>query len=121
MRTKKTLKLENEQLKHHIEILTRNKNLLLNTNHELSETLEQYKATFPFMLNDTVYELELRSAKGRFTKTKPSIDQSKIVEHVVDTKNYFNLVKKYEEKLLFKTLEGAEDTLREVCEISVKF
>lgn len=81
----------------------------------LSEALLAYEVKYPLELGQVVYDVQLRSSKGRFTKTKASREHSIINEVVVDKKNYFNLVDRLASKDVFTTLKNAEDHIAEVC------
>ena len=84
-------------------------------NDELAEALEEMQSMYPFNLGDVVYDVQLRSAKGRFTKTKPSREHCIINEVVVDKKNYIGLVDRLASKDVFTTLDAATKHLDEVC------
>lgn len=81
----------------------------------MTRVLDAYKEKYPFEIGQTVYDIQLRSSKGRFTKTKASREYSNINEVVVDKKNYFNLVERLANKDVFTTFEAAEAHLIEVC------
>lgn len=82
---------------------------------ELSNKVNKFEAEYPFTIGDTVYDVQLRSAAGRFTKTKASREYSIINEVVVTTKNYFGLVNRYRSFDVFKTMQEAENHLNSVC------
>lgn len=84
-------------------------------NDELAEALEEMQSMYPFNLGDVVYDVQLRSAKGRFTKTKPSREHCIINEVVVDKKNYFGLVDRLATKDVFTNLDDATNYLDDVC------
>ena len=90
-------------------------NEMLVTNNDLSNEIIEMKSKFPFDLGQVVYDLQLRSSKGRFTKTKASREHSLINEVVVDKKNYFGLVDRYASKDVFKDRVEAEKYLESVC------
>lgn len=120
--TKKFLKKENTSLKAELknvksvlEAETAVKKEVIEYNEELSDKLEFMMKTYPFEIGQTVYDVQLRSAKGRFTKTKASREHSLINEVVVDKKNYFNLVDRYNAQDVFMTLADAEARLYAVC------
>lgn len=77
----------------------------------LKDMINQY----PFELGQIVYDLQLRSSKGRFTKTKASREHSLINEVIVDKKNYFNLVDRYASNDVFTDRFEAERYLESVC------
>lgn len=81
----------------------------------LQGQLNSLLETFPFKLGQTVYDVSLKNAQGRYTKTKPSLEHSIISPVVVDTKNYFKLVERYERNDVHITAEAAETYLKSVC------
>lgn len=107
---KKISKLEEE-----LENMRTTNNELLVTNNDLSDEIIEMKSKFPFDLGQVVYDLQLRSSKGRFTKTKASREHSLINEVVVDKKNYFGLVDRYNNKDVFTDKNCAEEYLESVC------
>lgn len=111
----KKLKNENIQLKLAIEDALEVKEKVIQYNNELADKLKDMLTKFPFDLGQVVYDVQLRSAKGRFTKTKPSLEHSLINEVVVDKKNYFGLVERYNNRDVFTTYEAAEKHLKAVC------
>lgn len=84
-------------------------------NAELMDQLDSMLETFPFRLGQTVYDIALKNAQGRFTKTKPSFEQSTISEVTVDAKNYFKLVDRFNRKDVHMTFGDAEAYLKTVC------
>ena len=106
--TKKALKAEIESLKNL-------KNDVIKHNNKLADALEEMMAKYPFELGQVVYDVQLRSEKGRFTKTKASREYSIINEVVVDKKNYFNLVDRLYNEDVFTALADAEAHLDKVC------
>ena len=87
------------------------RNVVIAHEHEL-RTL---KSVFPFDLGQRVYDIALKDAKGKFTKTKPSLKYSIINEVLVDEKNYFGLVKRLHRKDVFTERETAEEFLKFIC------
>lgn len=83
-------------------------------NDDLAEAFEEMQSMYPFNLGDVVYDVQLRSNKGRFTKTKPSREHCIINEVVVNKKNYFGLVDRLASKDVFTTLDGATKHLDDV-------
>ena len=90
-------------------------NKVVSYNNELADKVEYMMSMYPFTIGDTVYDVQLRSDKGRFTKTKASREHSIINEVVVDKKNYFNLVDRLHTSDVFTSRELAEAHLDEVC------
>ncbi len=84
-------------------------------NAELMNELECMLEDFPFKMGQTVYDVALKNDKGRYTKTKPSIEHSTITEVVVDEKNYFKLVERLDRKDVHMTRAAAEEYLKSVC------
>lgn len=82
---------------------------------DLRYRLDEFMSTYPFRIGETVYDLQLRNDKGRYTKKNPSYEHSVINEVVVDEKNYFKLVARYNAFDVFKTRFDAEDYLKAVC------
>lgn len=77
--------------------------------------LNAVKEVFPFMLGQTVYDVQLRNAKGRYAKKNISLEQSRIIEVVVDEKNYFGLVERYTREDVFLDYESARAFVESVC------
>lgn len=84
-------------------------------NAELMNELEDMIEMFPFKLGQTVYDVALKNAQGRYTRTKPSFEYSTITAVTVDEKNYFSLVKRYRHNDVFFTEEAATDFLKSIC------
>lgn len=104
-----------KDLKKQIEELIEQNNKIAHDADELLNELNYRRDSFPFKLGDTVFDVQLRSDKGRFTKTKASREHSLINEVIVDKKNYFNLVDRYNNSDVFFTRARAEKYLNEVC------
>jgi hypothetical protein len=85
------------------------------TKKELNEELAQMKEVFPFMLGQTVYDVQLKNDKGRYTKTRPAREYSTISEVIVDTRNYFSLVERFKRNDVFTEYEDAVVYLDLVC------
>ena len=110
-----TKKKRIRELEEELENMHTINNELLVTNNDLSNELVEMKSKFPFDLGQVVYDLQLRSSKGRFTKTKASREHSLINEVVVDKKNYFGLVDRYASNDVFTDRIEAEKYLESVC------
>ena len=113
--SKRSLKDQVTWLENELKIEKGMKEKVLEFNNEMADKLMDMISKFPFELGQTVYDLQLRSSKGRFTKTKPSREHSLINEVVVDKRNYFNLVERYNNNDVFKTYDEAEKYLVSVC------
>lgn len=81
----------------------------------LEEEIMDIVEDFPFFIGQTVYDVALKDAHGRYTKKKPSLEYSTITPVVVDHKNYFKLVERYERSDVFDDEEDAIAYLRNVC------
>ena len=120
--TKKQLRKENAQLVEKLNELNRMleeqliiKNEIVSYNDELADKVEDLLYKYPLDIGMTVYDVQLRNSKGRFTKTKPSLEHSMINEVVVDKKNYFNLVDRYHSSDVFLSEADAKRHLEVVC------
>ena len=89
---------------------------LMNEVEELLNELDIVNESFPFDLGQVVYDVALKNAQGRYTKTKPSIEHCTITEVTVNEKNYFGLVKRLNNNDVFYEREDAEEYLKSVCE-----
>lgn len=120
--SKKSLKKENDRLKNELNLIQQDlkdalklKAEVIASNNKLAAAVESFMETYPLTLGETVYDVQLRSSKGRYTRTKASREHSVINEVIVDKKNYFNLVDRYIAKDVFKTLADAENHLNTIC------
>ena len=113
--TKRKLKNENAKLIAEVARVNELYNELLRDCCYLQNTVAEYRAKYPFEMGQVVYDVQLRSSKGRFTKTKASREHSLINEVIVDKKNYFNLVERYINSDVFTDLKKAENHLNDVC------
>ena len=105
-----------KELRNEISKLTRdNIDLLIAKNH-LRNELAEYKKAFPFKLGDTLYDVQLRSAKGRYTKTHPSKAQSKVNPVVVNENNYFELIHRMDSQDVFYDEEAAINHIEILCD-----
>jgi len=84
-------------------------------NEILYGELDGVAEDFPFDLGQKVYDVALKNAQGRYTKTKPSREHSTITEVEVNEKNYFGLVKRLNNNDVFFSQEDAESYLDHVC------
>ena len=85
------------------------------SNDRLRHMLYDYQDKYPFEIGQVVYDVQLRSANGRYTKTKACREHSLINEVVVDKKNYFNLVERSNKYDVFVDKSDAESHLDAVC------
>ena len=113
--TKKTLRTQNAAYAEQVALLKRVQDEIVEYNEAIADKLQDMLNKYPFNVDDVVYELVLKNDKGRFTKTKPSLEHSTIVEVTVTKKNYFSLVDKHSAQLVFTTLDDAEAQLKSIC------
>jgi hypothetical protein len=86
-----------------------------NTIEDLQCELDELCADFPFDIGQKVYDVALKNAQGRYTKTKPSREHCTITEVEVNEKNYFGLKKRLENNDVFFEYRDAEQYLDSVC------
>jgi hypothetical protein len=86
-----------------------------NTIEDLQYELDALGVAFPFDMGQKVYDVALKNAQGRYTKTKPSREHCTITEVEVNEKNYFSLVKRLNNNDVFFNQEDAESYLDSVC------
>lgn len=113
-KSKRKLKAQIAQLEYE---LNRTKNIkegLLKYNNDLADYEEQMSKQFPFLLGQTVYDVQLRSVKGKHTKNKASRERSLIKEVTVTRDNYFELVDRYESQQVYIAREHAEQYIDSV-------
>ncbi len=79
------------------------------------DELKHMQQQFPFEMYQVVYDVALKNAQGRYTKTKPSLEHSTITEVTVDEKNYFGLVNRLRRNDVFFDRESAENYLKSIC------
>lgn len=84
----------------------------------LQYEMKELRAMFPFNIGQTVYDIQLRNANGKYAKKNISLEHSIINEVVVSEKNYFSLVKRYQENDVFVTKIDAETFLRHIAIMS---
>ena len=113
--TKKKLRNRIAELEAQIIDLTAINGEMLEASEIVADKLIALRNQFPLTIGETVYDLQLRSSKGRFTKKNASKEHSVINEVVVDTKNYFNLVARYNSKDVFTDYTTAEEYMNAVC------
>lgn len=87
------------------------RNTITNLEHEITEM----KNMFPFVLGQTVYDIQLRDENGRYTKENISLAHSLINEIIINEKNYFNLVERYHNKDVFDNRESAYQYIFNMC------
>lgn len=113
--TKKQLKKEVDRLQNELYDSSHLVNECKYKIAQLRAKVNEYERLFPFTFGQTVYDVQLRNSKGRFTKTKACKEFSMINEVVVDDKNYFKLVARLNAKDVFVTRDEAVNRLNEVC------
>lgn len=82
---------------------------------ERTKEFYQLREMFPLDLGQVVYDVVLKDAKGRFTKTAPSLEYSTVNLIEVDEQNYFGLVERMKRNDIFVDPEAAEAYLKSVC------
>ena len=82
---------------------------------ELADKYYKLVDVFPFVMGQEVYDIALKSAQGRYTTLKPSLEHSTITPVVVSEKNYFKLVTRYMNNDVFNTYEEALEYLQSIC------
>lgn len=85
------------------------------SNKELEGELAQMQDRYPLDIGQVVYDIALKNAQGKFTKTKPSLEHCTITEVVVDEKNYFKLVARMRSKDVFMSEAAAKAYLESIC------
>lgn len=113
--TKADLRKEIEQLQRKVCDLNAALTYANNIACDYAAKLTSFEQEYPLTIGQTVYDIQLRNNKGRYTKTKASRQYSHINEVVVDKKNYFNLVGRYHSKDVFIDKVDAENYLDSVC------
>ena len=81
----------------------------------LEEMVEDLYEEFPFFIGQTVYDVALKNANGRYTKTNPSLEHSSITPVEVTEKNYFKLVERMYNDDVFEEFSEAEEYLKSIC------
>ena len=112
--SKRKLKAQIAQLEYELNCTKNIKDEVIKYNNELADYAEQMSKQFPFQLGQTVYDVQLRSSKGRYTKNKASKEHSLINEVVVTRDNYFGLVERYESRDVYTVREYAEQYIDSV-------
>ena len=84
-------------------------------NKVLYDELDGVAKAFPFDIGQVVYDVALKNAQGRYTKTNPSREHSTIAAVEVNEKNYFGLVKRLNNCDVFLSQEDADSYLDHVC------
>ena len=129
--TKKELRERNALLFDRAEQLSERVADLSHALDAANDELHYMQQMFPLELEETVFDVALKNAQGKYTKKNPSLEHSTItevvvkknpsLEHstitevVVTEKNYFGLVKRLKNKDVFYTKKAAEEYLKSVC------
>ena len=82
---------------------------------ELEGEIAMRDEKYPLELGETVYDVALKNAQGKYTKTKPSLGHCTITAVVVDEKNYFKLVKRMANNDVFLSEAAAKKYLETIC------
>jgi hypothetical protein len=82
---------------------------------ERTEELVELRKAFPLDIDQVVYDVALKNDKGRYTKTRPSLEYSTITAVTVTEKNYFSLVNRYKNNDVFTSEAAAKTYLNSIC------
>lgn len=82
---------------------------------ELEGEIEMRDEKYPLELGETVYDVALKNAQGKYTKTKPSLEHCTITPVTVDEKNYFKLVARMRNNDVFLSESAAKTYLESIC------
>lgn len=85
------------------------------SNKELEGELAQMQDRYPLDIGQVVYDIALKNAQGKFTKTKPSFEHCTITAVTVDEKNYFKLVNRFRNNDIFISEAAAKAYLESIC------
>ena len=107
-KTRRELKAEITRLENELVAVKEERELFRN---ELGAMI----AVFPLEMGQTVYDVQLRNAKGRYVRKNPSLEHSIINEVVVNEENYFGLVERLNRNDVFFDIEDAKEYLARVC------
>lgn len=113
--SKRKLKKEITELNEKVDFLTLRNSQLVTENDVILKDLMSYQRMFPLLLDAVVYDVQLKGANGRYTKTKACKEYSQITEVVVTKKNYFNIVEKFTEGHVFLTRTEANKFIDSIC------
>ena len=120
--TKKELRAEIARLEVQNDLLLTRNGKLADKVNDLSAAVDSsndelhfMQQMFPFTLEQTVFDVALKNAQGKYTKKNPSFEHSTITEVAVNEKNYFSLVKRLKNNDVFYTKKAAEEYLKSVC------
>ena len=82
---------------------------------ELEGEIAMRDEKYPLEIGETVYDVALKNAQGKYTKTKPSLEHCTITAVVVDEKNYFKLVGRMRNHDVFLSEAAAKKYLETIC------
>lgn len=82
---------------------------------ELEGEIAMRDEKYPLELGETVYDVALKNAQGKYTKTKPSIEHCIVTPVTVDEKNYFKLVARMRNNDVFLSEAAAKTYLESIC------
>ena len=82
---------------------------------ELEGEVAMRDEKYPLELGETVYDVALKNAQGKYTKTKPSLEHCTITPVTVDEKNYFKLVARMRNNDVFLSEAAAKKYLETIC------
>ena len=84
-------------------------------NEDIANEYEKIRTYYPLDLSATMYDVQLRSEDGKYTRTKASREHSLINEVIVTEANYFKLKKRMLKNDVFFRKEDAEKYLTDIC------
>ena len=82
---------------------------------ELEGEIDMRDEKYPLELGETVYDVALKNAQGKYTKVKPSLEHCTITPVTVDEKNYFKLVARMRNNDVFLSEAAAKTYLESIC------
>lgn len=104
-----------EDMKNEVAYLEDLNKQLYEINKKQAAQIENLLLTYPFKLGQVVYDVHLKNEKGQTTKKNPSREHCVINEVIVDKKNYFKLVERFNECLVHSIRDSAERHLDIIC------
>ena len=84
-------------------------------NEDIANEYEKIRTYYPLDLGATMYDVQLRSEDGKYTRTKASREHSLINEVLVTEANYFKLKKRMLKNDVFFAFDHAKEYLDKIC------
>lgn len=104
-----------KELRHKLDVTERDLDGAEEEIEHLWYELNYYKKVFPLDLGSTVYDIQLRDAKGKYTKEGASREYSYFNKVEVTEKNYFGLVERWKNQDVFIEESDAIEYLDRIC------